>query len=94
MNYSENRIRKIRKEALKNEKIVTDAIKKYGKDIEGYKVISYSELGKITGLHPGVVRDVCKRLEKRDELEIKESFALFGTLMLKGFKIKGDENDN
>jgi len=94
MNYSENRIRKIRKEALKNEKIVTDAIKKYGKDIEGYKVISYSKIAKKLNKSPVLVRDACLRMREKGELEIKESYALFGTLHMKGFKFKGDENDN
>ena len=73
---------------LKNEKIVLNAIANVKEEIEGYKVVSYSELARELGKNPVVVRDAAKRLEGKGLIEIKESFALFGTLKKKGFKIK------
>ena len=73
---------------LKNEKLILEAIANVKEEIEGYKVASYSKLARELGKNQVVVRDAAKRLEKKGVLEIKESFALFGTLKKKGFKIK------
>ena len=73
---------------LKNEKLVLKAIANVKEEIEGYKVVSYSEIARELGEYPVVVRDAAKRLEEKGILEIKESFALFGTMKKRGFKIK------
>ena len=79
---------KKRQTGLKNEKLVLKAIANVKEEIEGYKVASYSEIARELGENPVVVRDTAKRLEGKGLIEIKESFALFGTLKKKGFKIK------
>jgi len=73
---------------LKNEKLVLKAIANVTEEIEGYKVASYSEIARELGKNQVVVRDAAKRLEEKGILEIKESFALFGTMKKRGFKIK------
>ena len=73
---------------LKNEKLVLKAITNLKEEIEGYKVASYSEIARELGKNPTVIRDAAKRLKEKGVLEIKESFALFGTMKKKGFKIK------
>jgi len=92
MTYSENRVKKIKKTALINEKLVAEAVKKYGKDVDGYKVIQYADIAKRLNKNPVVVRDACLRLQERGEIEIKKSFAMFGSVKVQGIRFTREEN--
>jgi len=81
-----------RRIGLKNEEIVLNAIANVKDEIEGYKVVSYSKLARELGKNPAVVRDAAKRLEGKGLIEVKESFALFGSMHKRGIKILKEEN--
>jgi len=80
-------LQKKKKIALKNEELVVKAILKYGEDIEGYKVISYTDIARRIKRSAGAVYQAIKRLEEKNKLEQRKSFALFGSMNKTGFKI-------
>ena len=75
------------KEAAKrNDEKTLKAIKTFPK-MEGYYVVSFAELAKKVGVRRGSMPHIIKRLERKDLIEVKESYALFGTLHKRGIKI-------
>jgi len=75
----------------KNEKRVLREIKKFP-IVDGYYVVSYTEIAKKLGINPVVVRDTVKRLEKKELIEVKQSYALFGSMFKRGIKILKEKN--
>ena len=78
------------KKALENELKTLRAIKKEPV-IEGYFVISYSELARKIGMHVSTFVNAVRRLERKGIIKIKESVALFGSMYKRGIKIVKEE---
>jgi len=74
------------KKALENEMKVLRAIKEEPV-IEGYFVISYSELARKIGMNISTFANAIRRLERKGAIEIKESVAMFGSMYKRGIKI-------
>ena len=78
---------KVMQIAKKNEEKVLKAIKTLPKQ-EEYFVATYTELAKVTNMNNRTTADVVKRLERKGLIEVRKSFALFGSMHKRGFKIK------
>ena len=75
--------------ALKNEKALLEAIKAFPKKGEYYEV-SYVTLANKSGIARGSISAILKRLERKEMIEVKTSFAMFGSMKKKGIKILGE----
>ena len=78
--------------ARKYEREILEVIPTLQKQDE-YFVASYAEISRRTGINQTCVRTAMKKLERKGLIEVKESFALFGTMQKRGFKILGGKND-
>jgi len=79
----------IRAIARENERKILNAIKTCKKQ-DGYFVVSYKELSEKSGVSYGSIRNIIKRLLRKGNIEIRESYALFGSMFKKGIKILKD----
>ena len=84
---------KTREKAAINEKLVLEAIKTFPKVGEYYEV-SYVTLANKTGIARGSISYIIKRLERKNLIEVKESFAMFGSMLKKGIKILEEANES
>jgi len=73
--------------ALKNEKALLEAIKAFPKVGEEYYEVSYVTLANKSGVPYGSISNIIKRLQKKGIIEVKASFAMFGSMMKRGIKI-------
>ena len=82
-----------RRKGILNERKVLRAIKTFPKVGEYYEV-SYVTLANKTGIARGSISYIIKRLERKNLIEVKESFALFGSMLKKGIKILEEANES
>jgi len=83
---------KTRDKAVINEKLILEAIKAFPRVGEYYEV-SYVTLANKSEVPYGSISNILKRLQRKDLIEVKESFAMFGSMKKKGIKILEEEND-
>ena len=82
-----------RRKGILNERKVLRAIKSFPKEDE-YFVVTYKAISDKTGLSEGAVRGAVKRLEKKGLVEIKTSFAMFGSMLKKGIHVLEEANES
>jgi len=79
--------------ALKNEKALLEAIKAFPRVGEYYEV-SYVTLANKSEVPYGSISAILKRLERKKMIEVKTSFAMFGSIKKKGIKILGKDKES
>jgi len=82
---------KARDKSVINEKLVLEAIKTFPR-VEEYYEVSYVTLANKSGVPYGSISNIIKRLQRKGFIEVKQSFAMFGSMMKRGIKIKYTPN--
>ena len=77
---------KTREKAVINERLVLETIKLFPQ-VNGYYEVSYVTLANKSGVPYGSISNIIKRLQKKGIIEVKQSFAMFGSMMKRGIKI-------